>query len=341
MDRFFNTKVAKQSARIFCFVLLCVHAWFVFYFYALGVMPMCRMNVISVFLIFLCFWLIQKSWMDLIVAIVGFDVLVHMVSASYYVGTDGGWHLVLIGMPIAFFYTDYFSLKIRKKTANGVFYSLLYMFGFLIVSFTVRTREPIYSLPDWVNFYTRLVLVILTFLISIILAYAITRHAYSVERNLRDLAQIDALTGLLGRYGLTDQMKQAIREEDLSGCWVALIELQEYTYIRDSYGRLAVDQALIGVADAMREILSEYLCGRWDAERFAVAGCDASGATDKMEQLRQAVSEISMPELLEDYQLKLSIGVATYEQGMCAEDLMEAAEQRLHLAKYNGGNQVV
>ena len=34
-------------------------------------------------------------------------------------------------------------------------------------------------------------------------------------------------------------------------------------------------------------------------------------------------------------------GVAIYEDSMELEQFIESAEQKLHLAKYNGGNQVV
>ena len=42
-----------------------------------------------------------------------------------------------------------------------------------------------------------------------------------------------------------------------------------------------------------------------------------------------------------DASLQISGGVATYEDGMELEQFIESAEQKIHLAKYNGGNQVV
>ena len=54
-----------------------------------------------------------------------------------------------------------------------------------------------------------------------------------------------------------------------------------------------------------------------------------------------AMQKIHVKELMVDASLQISGGVATYEDGMELEQFIESVDQKLHLAKYNGGNQVV
>jgi len=86
MDRFFNKKVAMQSARILSFSLLIIHTWFIFYFHALDVVEMRNLNFLSVLIYIISFWIIQKEKIDWFISIVGIEVMVHMIFAAYFVG---------------------------------------------------------------------------------------------------------------------------------------------------------------------------------------------------------------------------------------------------------------
>lgn len=83
MDRFFNKKVAMQSARILSFSLLIIHTWFIFYFHALDVVEMRNLNFLSVLIYIISFWIIQKEKIDWFISIVGIEVMVHMIFAAY------------------------------------------------------------------------------------------------------------------------------------------------------------------------------------------------------------------------------------------------------------------
>ena len=341
MDRFFNRKVAVQSARILSMVLLIVHAWFIFYFGALGVWQMRDLNVISVLVYTCCFWIIRREKIDWFIGIVGTEVLVHMLISTYYIGIECGLQFTLLGMPIVFFYTDYFSLKLRARGAHGTVYSIIYMISYICIELFARYHAPIYQLPEWVNFYTRLSVLIMTFASAILLAYVMTRYAYTMEKNLRELAQTDALTGLMDRYGMQDYLRTEIREKHAVGRWILLLTLDNYEKIREIYGHVASDQALIEMANCLQKEMPNCRCARWDSNVFVLAGRNLQNEQNQELRLMDAMQKIHVKELMVDASLQISGGVATYEDGMELEQFIESAEQKLHLAKYNGGNQVV
>ena len=341
MDRFFNTKVAMQSARILSSVLLIIHAWFIFYFHALGVVEMRNLNFLSVLVYVISFGIIQKEKIDWFISIVGIEVMVHMIFAAYFVGTDCGLQITLLGMPIVFFYADYFSLKLRGRGAHGTIYSVIYMISYIYIEFINRYHKSVYVLPEWVNFYTRLSILILTFVIPIILAYVMTRYSYSMEKNLRQLAQTDAVTGLLDRYGMQDVVRAAIKDENAGECWIAVLELDNYEWIRQTYGHVAADQALIEIANCMQSQMPDCTCARWDSNEFAIGGRNAFDIKKKMDGLLEEIRRIQILDLMEACRPEVSGGLAIYEIGMEMKEWFEQAEQKLHLAQYNGGNQVI
>lgn len=135
----------------------------------------------------------------------------------------------------------YFSLKLRARGAHGTVYSIIYMISYICIELFARYHAPVYQLPEWVNFYTRLAVLIITFSSAILLAYVMTRYAYTMEKNLRELAQTDALTGLMDRYGMQDHLRAEIREKHAAGCWILLLTLDNYEEIRETYGHVASD----------------------------------------------------------------------------------------------------
>lgn len=341
MDRFFNKKVAMQSARILSFSLLIIHTWFIFYFHALDVVEMRNLNFLSVLIYIISFWIIQKEKIDWFISIVGIEVMVHMIFAAYFVGTDCGLQITLLGMPIVFFYTDYFSLKLRGRSAHGILYSVIYMISYICIEFIDRYHKAVYVLPEWVNFYTKLSILILAFVIPIILAYVMTRYSYSMEKNLRQLAQTDAMTGLLDRYGMQDVVRAAIKGENATECWIAVLELDNYEWIRQTYGHVAADQALIEIANCMQRRMPDCTCARWDSNEFTIGGKNVSESREKLDHLLEKIQQIQVLDMTEECLLQVSGGVAVYEDSMEMQDWLERAEQKLQLARYNGGNQVI
>ncbi|SLN28510.1 diguanylate cyclase [Pseudooctadecabacter jejudonensis] len=126
---------------------------------------------------------------------------------------------------------------------------------------------------------------------------------------------------------------------------VAMIDLDHFKQVNDTYGHAAGDAVLRAVSDALiLEFRSIDLVGRLGGEEFAVIfpETDLSGAFTACERLRDVVA--STPVEVDDLLINVtaSIGIATLqeesENGMA---LLEEADARLLAAKSAGRNRVL
>src|ERR1017187_2139727 len=172
-----------------------------------------------------------------------------------------------------------------------------------------------------------------------------SRHAQLV-----DASRMDAKTGLLNavtwRRESSAEVSRALRTG--SGLAVALIDIDLFKVVNDSYGHLAGDDALRTVSATLQALVREYdLVGRFGGEEFALLlpQTDELGARNIVERIRAEVAGLCIEPTstpgAEPITLTVSIGVAVL--GGAGEDLTEllaAADVALYRAKGAGRNQV-
>ena len=350
MDRFFNRKVAIQSAKLLSTVFLLIHVWFIFYFSTLQVPELRNLNILSVMIYVFSFYIIQKQKLTAFIVIVASEVIVHMICVAYYVGDECGLHIILLAMPIIFYYTDYLSLKLLNRTAYGTQLSLCNAISYIGIKFYTRNHEAIYDMPEWVNFYTKIATIVVSFLVIIILARTLTRYSYSMESKLREVAKFDALTGLYNRYSMRDELTEAVREHQVTRGWLALLDVDDYKLFNDKYGHAVSDQVLIEIAQVLLRELPDCRSSRWGGDEFLIYCCgrDASSmatmeqdAWETMERIRTQIGAVKIPQVMEECPIHVTVGVTAFRDGVNTEEWLQETERKLYLAKYSGGNQVM
>ena len=172
---------------------------------------------------------------------------------------------------------------------------------------------------------------------------------------LVNASRVDTKTGLLNagtweREAATEVARAVRTHTSLA---VALIDIDHFKVVNDSYGHLAGDRALRTVARALAIPLREYdLVGRFGGEEFALLlpQTKALDAYRIAERIRTHIG--SMPITVSDdagaepVRLSISIGVAAlgtrWDSGSGAQltELLAAADGALYQAKRNGRNQV-
>ena len=156
-------------------------------------------------------------------------------------------------------------------------------------------------------------------------------------------ANTDALTGLLNRHALNKSLADLVRtgERRKASFSLLMMDVDHFKAINDTHGHDVGDKALQHVATCISAQLREWdLCARFGGEEFIVLLPATSNAEAQLvaERIRKAIE--SSP-LEQPYQpLTISIGVASYQSGMDAEQLLKAADNGVYEAKQNGRNQV-
>jgi diguanylate cyclase (GGDEF)-like protein len=128
---------------------------------------------------------------------------------------------------------------------------------------------------------------------------------------------------------------------------VALVDIDHFKVVNDTYGHLVGDKALRAVTDALQSQLRGYdLAGRFGGEEFVVLLPQAreQDALNVAERLRSHVAGLSIPvddgdESAGCVRLTISVGVASLN-GETREltDLLAAADAALYHAKETGRN---
>ena len=172
---------------------------------------------------------------------------------------------------------------------------------------------------------------------------------------LVNASRIDTKTGLLNagtweREAATEVARAVRTHTSLA---VALIDIDHFKAVNDSFGHLAGDRALRTVARALAIPLREYdLVGRFGGEEFAVLlpQTKAPDAYRIADRIRTHIG--SMPITVSDdtdaepVRLSISIGVAALgaqwdsTSGAQLTELLAAADGALYQAKRKGRNQV-
>jgi diguanylate cyclase (GGDEF)-like protein len=128
---------------------------------------------------------------------------------------------------------------------------------------------------------------------------------------------------------------------------VALVDIDHFKVVNDTYGHLVGDKALRAVTDALQSQLRGYdLAGRFGGEEFAVllAQTRKQDALNVAERLRAHIAGLSIPvddgdESAGHVQLTISVGVASLDgESRELTDLLAAADAALYHAKETGRN---
>ncbi len=165
------------------------------------------------------------------------------------------------------------------------------------------------------------------------------------KRSLSALSRTDSLTGLLNHGSWKDllQLKFQTCQQQRRSAVIAIIDIDHFKRINDSYGHVVGDAVLRHLSKEIKANLREDdLAGRYGGDEFCVILPETSlqQAARIMERLRERVAayrDESLPEL----RISLSIGLAT-----CRSDFddpvswLNEADRALYTAKNNGRDQV-
>ena len=193
--------------------------------------------------------------------------------------------------------------------------------------------------------------------LTIVLAFPFVTLLQRSFRHVQlvNASRVDSKTGLLNagtweREAATEVARALRTHTSLA---VALIDIDHFKTVNDSFGHLAGDRALRTIARALTIFLREYdLVGRFGGEEFALLlpQAKALDACRIAERIRSHIG--SMPITVSDdpgaepVRLSISIGVAALDarwdnsSGAQLTELLAAADGALYRAKRDGRDQV-
>ncbi|WP_130899316.1 GGDEF domain-containing protein [Pseudomonas sp. Sample_11] len=161
----------------------------------------------------------------------------------------------------------------------------------------------------------------------------------------RQKALIDPLTGLPNRAAWSERLEHEIQQWQQHGntLSLAMLDLDHFKRINDSYGHLAGDKVLKIIATVLRKRLrgSDFIA-RFGGEEFVLllpATPPAVGAK-LLETLRAAIEACPFHFKGERVTITISMGLASFRVGEHSDLVLKRADQALYRAKNAGRNRV-
>lgn len=173
---------------------------------------------------------------------------------------------------------------------------------------------------------------------------ALPLHAVGLLEETRRLASTDALTALANRRAASLRLDELARRDLKDGTLsIALIDVDFFKSINDTYGHASGDRVLCHVSEVLRAVArGNDLTARWGGEEFLLVLDGATAATARVVAERVRGSIARTPCLLDSGKsvpITVSVGVATFD-GRGLDAFIDSADRALYRAKSLGRNRV-
>jgi diguanylate cyclase (GGDEF)-like protein len=164
-------------------------------------------------------------------------------------------------------------------------------------------------------------------------------------KRIEELAELDELTGSFNRRCIMRMLDEEIARASRSGqpCSVALIDLDHFKRVNDTYGHPTGDEVLRTFAITMfANIRNVDRFGRYGGEEFLLVlpGMANDGAARAMDRLRAIVADLDWSAFSPGMKVTLSAGVATLRPDENTDSFLARADSALYTAKAQGRNRI-
>lgn len=156
----------------------------------------------------------------------------------------------------------------------------------------------------------------------------------------------DSMTGLFNHTTTKEHLDTAVahaqrKQEEV--CF-AMIDVDKFKSVNDTYGHPMGDRVLIALARLIRQrVRKTDIVGRFGGEEFAVIlpDCSISEAVNLLNEIRESFAAVSFQTKDETFTCTFSCGVAALSLFGDATALNAGADEALYAAKNGGRNMVV
>jgi len=162
------------------------------------------------------------------------------------------------------------------------------------------------------------------------------------NRLLKNLSQIDTLSGLYNRRFMNQKLEEEISKYKRykTPFSILLIDVDFFKKINDTYGHDKGDFVIKQISSLMKQYTrNSDITSRWGGEEFLIlaTNTDLNAALSLGKNLLELIEK-------NDFKTKtsitVSIGISTFDDNLTQEKLLKLADDALYKAKENGRNRV-
>ena len=174
----------------------------------------------------------------------------------------------------------------------------------------------------------------------------------TLRKEISELSITDELTKLYNRRHfnsvLDSELKKSLRHKH--NFTLMILDVDYFKQYNDTYGHFEGDNALINVANSLKETLNrpdDYIF-RLGGEEFSIitSNIDTIGVEQLAQKIKKSIEKLNIKHEKSDISnsLTISIGVKTInpkKDSLCHEEIYKCADKALYEAKQKGRNRVI
>lgn len=151
-----------------------------------------------------------------------------------------------------------------------------------------------------------------------------------IERLKKSVYQ-DELTSVYNRKWLNDYCLEDQSQSFKDSGTLAIIDLNYFKIVNDTYGHIVGDKVLIFVANQLKQICNSII--RYGGDEFILifpSSTTKNNAKDKLEGLREDIIRKNLIIKESSFKISFSFGVCMYKKGDILTDVIEKADSDMY-----------
>ncbi|MGN1134934.1 MAG: GGDEF domain-containing protein [Oscillospiraceae bacterium] len=350
--KFFDELFDIKSNTVYVFFMACcciIHAIFLTVFAVLNIYPMMIFNMVSVVLYAILSIRTKKvGRIPPIIPIIG-EIAFHGVAATIFTGWNSGFMLYVICIVTLVFYWP--TVKRNQATALAFIFTFIFLATKLYCCFfqpiqsdiKINVSQVLYLFNSMFSFF------MLTYFSILFKKIIDNKQQMLNEQNkeLRKIAGIDPLTGLMNRRSMYEQLHESEKLRSSGSIYsITICDIDNFKRVNDTYGHGCGDDVLKKVAEVISTAAekSSSVC-RWGGEEFLILFNDmgTEKAAEITEYIRRSIEEADFSFESGTPDITMTFGVAGTESfpELGLDLLIAKADERLYNGKKSGKNCVV
>ena len=283
-----------------------------------------------------------------IIPIIG-EIAFHGVAATVYTGWNSGFMLYVICIvPLVFYWP---TVKRKQATALAFIFTFTFLATKLYCCFfqpiqsdiQINVSQVLYLFNSMFSFF------MLTYFSILFKKIIDNKQQMLNEQNqeLRKIAGIDPLTGLMNRRSMYEQLHKSEKLRSSGSIYsITICDIDNFKRVNDTYGHGCGDDVLKKVAEVISTAAekSSSVC-RWGGEEFLILFDDTETekAAEITEFIRRNIEETNFSFESGAPDITMTFGVAGTEcfPELGLDLLIAKADERLYNGKKSGKNCVV
>lgn len=341
MKKIEKVKFSKELAFTIDIILLLIHTYLFLFFAICHMTVMAVVNVFSI-IVYVIMMKVAKKNPYQFLKITYWEILLHMGLAIVFVGWDFGFQYYSFALIPLMFFCDHLSRTSSDKSSYPVSWSIFVITCFLALRAYTWNFEAIYHAKN--TFTVLFSAGINAVFVFVFLIFYIANYE-SLTLHTEKMATKDQLTGLNNRHKMRDIMDSVKEQNENYMASVAMIDIDNFKSVNDTYGHDIGDIVLKDVAEYIRKNQDDRVIGsRWGGEEFLVLGIGEYSHIFLQQKMRKLVEDIDAHIVQTpkgEIGVTITVGVAVRKESEEMDDIIRRADAYLYEGKLTGKNKMV